>query len=109
MQVTIKYMTQILHEWCFNSKVKIEYLQRQLTCLRDALIFLLNQLAVENPATYPLFIYISKASHVNVIYNRLAVPWKFDFLLEEIHTFINRFPCYKFVKKCMILFCIKKT
>ena len=64
-----QYINQRLHEWCFNPKVKIGYLQRQLTCLRDALIFLLNQSAVENPATYPLFIYISKASHVNVIYS----------------------------------------
>ena len=82
--MTMRFGSQSFNEWSFKPGVKIGHLQSQLTCLRDALDFILKQSVIPSPTAYPLLLSIPKLSHVRFITHNKTLSWKFDFLLQEI-------------------------
>ena len=97
IQISIQFGVETFINWCFKPEVRIGHLQMQLTCLRDALGFLLQQSQIQSPTNYPLLLCLPKKGHIKIIVHNHRISWKFDFLLKEIKTFMNMFVCYYFV------------
>lgn len=66
MHIQIVYNSEYLQPWQFNPNIKMGARQCQLLALRDALAFVENQNHVPYPSSYPLFLFISKLSHIHV-------------------------------------------